>query len=905
MEKLRIVTFLLAIPMLFFTSNSFSDTNLPPDATYNSGSNPAAHFTVTATPTTLLTVNDNANISATGGVSIDTTTYGNGTVTFQGNSTVSGTVGASGLNIGTVNANGASGKNVTLQNNVFVSNLDFGGGETVTLDGGSFINSINTSSSGSGTISVNSPGYLNIYTNVGSSLLPISAIDANVTNVTFNNPMTVYANNLGITNGGSFTFADGVNYTGTGVTADGTGTLTFNGSSTVNANVGAGGSNVGSIVAGTTNKTDTFQGNVYASTLHFSGNGIVALNGGSFINSITTAGAGSGTIAVDSNGFLNVYAGVGSALLPINAINTTADNVHFNNAINIYANNLGITSGGSFTFDDGANYTGTGITTTDSTGTLTFNGASTISAAVGTGVSPIGIIDANGVSGKTLTLQNNVYANNLNFGGSETVSIAGTSTLGSVTGGIGTLEFGANNTIAVNGALNTGAVTTSGNGNGTLTLTGGPTISCPIGALGASLNTVNITTAAATLGNHIYATNTNVNGGGSITLNGSQAINGTVNLQATGSLNLGNNTLTNNGTYNQAANTTLSLTANSATDFGKINTTGNAAVTAGSTVNVAVGGYISNGSTLDIINGAALSAYGSPATINSSDQRISFSSSSSNGEFFLIASRSGTGYASLAANSNAAAAGSTLDNVSNPSPAMQSVLNTLDSLPASQISSGLNTLTPIVDNSSPQVSYQTQNQFIQIVATHLEDVNNPGSTGISTGDADLDCLSLRGLDIWAQGLGSYLHEDPRGLSNGYNATVWGVALGADYPVTDNIRLGISGGFAQDFVNSKDNSATNDVNNYNGTLYGAYTKDQYYIDLATSFAYNTYDASRQIAIGTLSYTPTADFNGQEYSCYIEGGYTFNIQKFALTPLASFEYAHLHIADYTETGAGVLD
>ena len=192
-------------------------------------------------------------------------------------------------------------------------------------------------------------------------MLPINAINTNVTNVTFNNPTTVYTNNLGITNGGSFTFVDGVNYTGTGVTADGTGTLTFNGASTVNANVGASGSNVGTIVAGATGKIDTFQGSVYANTLQFSGSGAVDLNGGSFINSITTAGAGSGTIAVDSNGFLNVYAGVGSALLPINAINTTSDNVHFNNAINVYANNLGITSGGSFTFDDGANYTGTGI----------------------------------------------------------------------------------------------------------------------------------------------------------------------------------------------------------------------------------------------------------------------------------------------------------------------------------------------------------------------------------------------------------------------------------------------------------------------------------------------------------------------------------------------------------------
>jgi outer membrane autotransporter protein len=165
---------------------------------------------------------------------------------------------------------------------------------------------------------------------------------------------------------------------------------------------------------------------------------------------------------------------------------------------------------------------------------------------------------------------------------------------------------------------------------------------------------------------------------------------------------------------------------------------------------------------------------------------------------------------------------------------------------------------------------------------------------------------LKGVDIWAQGFGSYLHEDPRDISGGYDATIWGTALGFDLPVfNDNLRLGLSGGFAQDFIRSKDNSGRNDVNNYQGTAYGIYAKDAYYIDAAFAFAYNTYDSTRHVSFGGFDRIPKGDYSGQQYSGYVEGGYTVKYKKLGVTPLASFQYMHLHIDNYTETDGGGAD
>jgi len=358
----------------------------------------------------------------------------------------------------------------------------------------------------------------------------------------------------------------------------------------------------------------------------------------------------------------------------------------------------------------------------------------------------------------------------------------------------------------------------------------------------------------------------------------------------------GNVFLPGGGKYTQNPGGILKLTANSSTAYGRITTTVGSTLDAASTINITIGGYIPDNTTFTVVNTGGLGVGALPGTLTASSPIFAMSGSAATGNLVLTATRANT-YNSFASNSNTASAGSVLNALAasnNASGDMVTVLGALDSLTsATQINEALNSLLPDVDNSSPQTTQMALDQFLSTIFAHLDAVKNV------TNDA------LTGPDMWASGFGSYIHQDERSVSNGYNGTIWGTALGYDIRALDHLRLGLSGGFAQDFIRSKDSSARNDINNYQGTLYGSYAKGAYYIDTAFSFAYNTYDASRHVTVGALDRTATGDYNGQQYSAYIGGGYKFTVKFIELTPLASFQYSHLRLNSYTEDGAGAAN
>jgi uncharacterized protein with beta-barrel porin domain len=136
----------------------------------------------------------------------------------------------------------------------------------------------------------------------------------------------------------------------------------------------------------------------------------------------------------------------------------------------------------------------------------------------------------------------------------------------------------------------------------------------------------------------------------------------------------------------------------------------------------------------------------------------------------------------------------------------------------------------------------------------------------------------------------------------------GVTGGVDIPIfNDYNHIGISSGYGQTFVNSKDFSATTDIGSVPITLYYSYYDDNhpFYADASLTFAYDTFTGSRKVTVGTTEYTANADYGGQQYSGYLEGGYSFLYNKLSLTPLASFQYMHLNTDSYTESGAGPLN
>lgn len=502
----------------------------------------------------------------------------------------------------------------------------------------------------------------------------------------------------------------------------------------------------------------------------------------------------------------------------------------------------------------------------------------------------------------TLAVTNNEATNN------ESVSLTLTGNLVSatsatVTGAAGSGGSGSSSTLTLNGAAN--AVTTITLDDSTANSRGIATLAVN----GAALTVTNINGAAAGEGTVTLASGVTITGavgaGTRIgTLNatsGNDTISG--NLSAT-NLNLGSNTLTlTAGSLSGAAAGTISTTIASTSTFGHVVQTGAADNSAQTTAAVTVAGYIPNGSTYKLVDGNGTGAPTAPTTVTSTSPNVRFAASlTGTDDILLTATRTAT----AATTGNTTNVATTINNIGTPTGDMSTVLGRIDSLTsASAVNSAYSSLTPVVNEGVTSSSIMNVDASLGTVMTHLDNVRMESNmttahkTGVSTGDPEV------GQAIWAKGFGNYSDQNNRGGINGYTADVWGTAIGYDSAINDMTRLGGSFSYAYDDINTRGGLSGTTADSYQGTFYGTYNADQYYIDGAFSFAWNSYDSSREIVFPGLDRIANGSYDGQQYTVYFDGGWPIEEQGFTLTPIVSLEYMHLALDKYTETGAGDLN
>jgi len=278
---------------------------------------------------------------------------------------------------------------------------------------------------------------------------------------------------------------------------------------------------------------------------------------------------------------------------------------------------------------------------------------------------------------------------------------------------------------------------------------------------------------------------------------------------------------------------------------------------------------------------------------------VSFSARKDGNKLYLVAARSSSYYG---ADSGNASLGYLLDNLANS--ATGDMANVLADLDKSGAAGNALKLQPNVDGGALQAAYGAMNKYTGAVVTRIEQVMTgraagTGMTGIATGDEP----ARNG--VWAQGFGEYLHQNPQGTNNGYDARIWGAAFGCDRNFFPNLLLGLSGGYARNKITTGDPNTGMEADSYQAGFYGNLAREAYYLDTVLSFAYNRYNAARHIAFGTTNRVAKSSYDGQQYSGYLEGGYAFDMSGFTVTPLISVQYMRLQLGDYTETEAGDLN
>ncbi|MGV3279078.1 autotransporter domain-containing protein [Rickettsiales bacterium LUAb2] len=161
-------------------------------------------------------------------------------------------------------------------------------------------------------------------------------------------------------------------------------------------------------------------------------------------------------------------------------------------------------------------------------------------------------------------------------------------------------------------------------------------------------------------------------------------------------------------------------------------------------------------------------------------------------------------------------------------------------------------------------------------------------------------LQKGNMSIWSQYAYSNLTLDDTDENEGSNNNINTLLLGADYTLTNNIKVGVTGGLSQTGITSNENNYSGDVN---GVYYGLYSfvqlTNNLLLRLNAATMYGKFDLKRHSNVidGDIGVKPR----------YLQSSgdgmleYKIKMDDFVVTPFVSLGYSKAKISQYQEDSA----
>jgi len=240
------------------------------------------------------------------------------------------------------------------------------------------------------------------------------------------------------------------------------------------------------------------------------------------------------------------------------------------------------------------------------------------------------------------------------------------------------------------------------------------------------------------------------------------------------------------------------------------------------------------------------------------------------------------------------------------------VLAAIDQLPTqAAVIAAIDSLQFFNNGALSRTAFSAMDVVFNSTVSRIEDLVTPGSRrGINSGDT-FD----RG-GVWAEVLGAHLDQDNRDGIVGYKSDAVGVALGADWSMSNCVLLGLAASYTRSDLDSKNAYARRDadVDSWQATAYGWFqVHPKVYIDAAIGVAGNNYDTERRVAIGDNAdpsivnpVVASASFDGTSWGAQADAGWLLvDNQDYFFVPFIKLRWAHANLDDVRETGAGDLN
>ncbi len=157
---------------------------------------------------------------------------------------------------------------------------------------------------------------------------------------------------------------------------------------------------------------------------------------------------------------------------------------------------------------------------------------------------------------------------------------------------------------------------------------------------------------------------------------------------------------------------------------------------------------------------------------------------------------------------------------------------------------------------------------------------------------------------WVQVLGQTADQDGSGSSQGFEFDTYGLSLGLDNELNDNLVVGFSAGILDTDIDFDRAGQSGDIETYHFGFYGTYSIPKLYVDMALTYSTNDYESKRSISLADV--TAKGDTDGNEYTAYVGLGYNLIEEpNWYLIPTLSLQYSRVDIDSFTEKEAGALN
>jgi outer membrane autotransporter protein len=223
---------------------------------------------------------------------------------------------------------------------------------------------------------------------------------------------------------------------------------------------------------------------------------------------------------------------------------------------------------------------------------------------------------------------------------------------------------------------------------------------------------------------------------------------------------------------------------------------------------------------------------------------------------------------------------------------IDALLNALGALSTEEeVSNAVSQLLPLLTGGSQIAAGAALNGINRVIQARIE-----SNRGLSSGEG-----FLGDKKFWMKPFGSWADQNDRKGVSGYEANIWGLALGSDTILNDRTRLGVSFAYANANVDGNDRLQQADVDVYQLVGYGSYSLDpDTELNFQIGLGKNQNSGRRLIPL--LSEVAQSDYSSLTANAGLGIGHTYSLsEKTRLTASARADYTWMKDDGYTETGS----